>query len=174
MAVEKAKINQILRLIAKGGETGADAVEELYFSMGKIMFSVAHAIVQNTFEAQDVVQNSFVKIVQNADKFRFFQNGYGWVLTIVRNTALNSLKSGKNRPHADVDEFSVPAPSSDPDDKIAVRSALAKLDEKERAVIIMKYYEDKTIRAIAAELGMPFSTVQSVCDRAEKKLKNLL
>lgn len=164
-----------MRAIAKGGEEGADAVEELYESMGQIMLSVARAIVQNVYEAQDVVQNSFIKIAVNADKFRFYQNGYGWVLTIVRNTALNALKAMKSKRHADIDEFSaLSSPEVNPDEKLSLYEALSKLDERERAVIVMKYYEDKTIRAIAKELGIPFSTVQSICQRAEKKLRNLL
>lgn len=173
--MEKAQVNKCLRDIARGGEIAGDALEKIFDGMGGIMRSVAYGIVLNFATADDVVQESFIKIVQNADKFTLFDNGYGWVLTIVRNTALNRLKSEKSKQAVDIDDiFDISAPSQDIDTKITIEKALLHLSERERIVITMKYYEDKTIRQIAGVLNMPFSTVQNTVTVAEKKLRQYL
>jgi RNA polymerase sigma-70 factor (ECF subfamily) len=175
MSIDKDRIAYLIKTINKGGDEADNAVHELYFSMGSIMFSLARTIVKNDYDAEEVVQNSLIKVVQNSDKFRFINNAYGWVLTIVRNTALNALKAQKLRTHSNIEDCAEPAqPPADIDSKITVQKVLGMLDEKERLVIAMKYFEDKTVRQIAFELRQPSSTVQSIISRAEKKLRKYI
>ena len=86
------KIEHALSLIKEGKDSGVDL---LYFSMGKIMLSIARGIIKDSFAAEDIVQESFLKIVQNVNKYKTGTNGYSWVCMIVRNTALNALKENR-------------------------------------------------------------------------------
>ena len=96
------KTEYALSLIKEGNENGVDL---LYVFMGKTMFMVARGVVKDTFLAEDVVQDSFLKIVKNAGKYKKGTNAYAWVCKIVRNTALNTLKSALSRPTENIDEF---------------------------------------------------------------------
>ena len=69
---------------------------------------VARGVVKDSFLAEDVVQDSFLKIVKNIDKYKKGTNAYAWVCKIVRNTALNALKSSLSHPTEDIDEFFLP------------------------------------------------------------------
>ena len=91
-----------LGLIAAGNEAGIDI---LYEYMGKTMLFVAKNVVKDDFAAEDVVQESFLKIVKNISKYKKGTNGYAWVCRIVRNTALNALKSENVRGGRSIDEF---------------------------------------------------------------------
>ena len=95
------KSEYALSLIKEGNDLGVDI---LYSSMGKVMLAIARGIVKDSFIAEDIVQESFLKIVQNINKYKLGTNGYSWVCKIVRNTALNSLKES-NIGQVDVDEF---------------------------------------------------------------------
>ncbi len=170
--IDKSQVNEILVAIKRRDEFSADAVEQLYNTMGGVMNSIAVGIVLNKSTAEDVVQESFIKIVNNIEKFNV-DNGFGWVLTLVRNTALNKIKAEKNKQTSNVDDYYDITDTNvvDSDTKLTVMQALTKLNEKQRLIIIMKYYEDKTVREIAKVLHMPFSTVQNVVTVSEKKLR---
>ena len=88
----REKIEYALEQIRKGQDEG---VETLYVLMGRTMLFVANGVVRDRHAAEDVVQESFVKIVKGIHSYRAGSNGYAWVCRIVRNTALNDLrKSG--------------------------------------------------------------------------------
>lgn len=91
-----------LGLIAARNEAGIDI---LYEYMGKTMLFVAKNVVKDDFAAEDVVQESFLKIVKNISKYKRGTNGYAWVCRIVRNTALNAVKSENAHGGRSIDEF---------------------------------------------------------------------
>ena len=67
------KTEYALSLIKDGDDNGVDL---LYSFMGKIMFRVARGVVKDSFLAEDVVQDSFLKIVKNVDKYKKGTNAY--------------------------------------------------------------------------------------------------
>lgn len=151
---ERNRINRLIKRIASGDEA---ALTELYTTVGGRMLSVALSVVGDRASAEDVLQDSFVTIVKNAAKFRFYQNGYGWACTIVRNTALNYVKMRARRRCDNIDELNFlcndTAVEEETTSRVTVRDALRKLDKYERAAVYCKYYEDLTVRQIAARLG---------------------
>lgn len=171
---ERNLINDLLIRIKKGDEF---ALEQLYNIAAGRMFSVALGIMRNTESAKDVVQDSFIKITLNADKF-FGGNGYAWICKIVQNTALNKRSSEKIRTHCDIDSFFNLSDDSDfsynSDNSILIKKAMMNLNSDERLAIWLKYYNEMTVREIADELELPKSTAQDVISRAETKLKKIL
>ena len=95
-----AKIEYALGLIAAGDKAGVDL---LYVHMGRVMLFIARSVAGQD-GAEDVVQESFLKIVKGISHYRRGTNGYAWVCRIVRNTALNYLKAAKRSAAADIDE----------------------------------------------------------------------
>jgi len=167
-------INRCIREIAKGD---AGALETLYSAVGGRLLSVAVGLMRNKESAEDVLQESLIKIVRGAPSFHG-GNGYGWACKIVRNTALNWIKSEKLRRAENLDSIYNLSDGKDFfGESVAaadIYNALKTLDSRERHLIWLRYYNDMTIREIAADTGIKKTTVQDILTRAEKKLRELL
>lgn len=172
---ERKYIAKLIRRIASGDE---DALTELYHTVGGRMLSVAISYVGDRASAEDVLQDSFLAVVKNADKFRFYQNGYGWLCTIVRNTALNYIKARNRRRADNIDDMYYLASSEELEaravDTVTVESALARLEKEQRAVLYYKYYEDLTVRQIAERMNISKSSADRLIARSEQSLRELL
>ena len=95
MNLEFRKVaEEALSRIAKGDETG---VELLYSCMGKWMLLIAKGVTGNKEIAEDAVQESFLRITENIDKYEKNTNACAWVCRIVHNTAVNELKKYKGK-----------------------------------------------------------------------------
>ena len=82
----------LINQIAKGNN---EALEKLYILYKTNVFRVALVILEDPFLAEDVVQETFVKIKQNAKTFRYGNNEKGWIMTIARNVAIDILNKHK-------------------------------------------------------------------------------
>lgn len=170
------KTEYALSLIKSGKEAGVDL---LYSTMGKVMLFVARGVCKDAFTAEDVVQESFLKIVKNIHKYKNGTNAYAWVCRIVRNTALNTIKSAKTRHAEDIDEFADISDGTDVEEKSADRLLVEKLMNSlsppiVKRMIYMKYFLDMTVREIAKEIGKSKSYVAKEIAKAEEFMKNAL
>jgi RNA polymerase sigma-70 factor (ECF subfamily) len=171
---EKETISLMIPRIAAGDE---EALSTVYNIAGGRLLSVAMGITRDLALAEDALSESFIKLVRHASQFKG-GNGYAWICTIVKNTALNLIKSGRNRRHADIDGFFSLSDgkdfTADSLNALAVEDALKKLTERERLCIWLKYFNDYTVREIAAETGIPKATVQDIIKKAERRLRGFL
>ncbi len=149
-------------------------------------FNVARWLTRNDHDAEDVVQESFVRALRYIDGFRG-DNARGWLLQIVRNTCFTWLKA--NRP-ADVVAFDdhadllddMPAPASDEPQAIALRQAdrqqidqaLATLPIAYREVLVLRELEDWSYDEIARIADLPIGTVMSRLSRGRALLRRAL
>lgn len=168
------KLNRLIVAVAHGN---ADCLDGVYEIAGGRMYAVALGIVGRD-NAEDVLHDSFIKIARFAKKYKSGSNPFGWLCKIVRNTALDFLRTAKAHPEADIDGFfflsSLDYSPERRENALALEQAIAKLSVDEKKVIYMTYYLDMTVREIAAELKTGKSAVQRTKDRAERKLKRLL
>lgn len=167
----REKIEYALELVRQGQEAG---VEVLYAAMGRTMLFIANGVVRNVHTAEDVVQESFVKVVRNIHGYRAGTNGYAWVCRIVRNTAINYAKSAQGRQWQSLDEFGRAAQCSFEERSETVLLAeklMAELSDERRQMIYMKYFLDMTVREIGKELGRSKSYVAKEIRMAEEQMK---
>ena len=171
---ERETVGRMIKLVAGGDER---ALISIYDTVGGRLLSVAMGVTRNLQAAEDAVSESFIKVVNYASQFQG-GNGYAWLCTIVRNTALNILKKEKYRQGGDIDGFFNLTDGRDyaaaSDTAIEVERAMKVLDSRERLCIWLKYFNDCTVREIADETKLSKSTVQDVIKQAEKKLKEYL
>lgn len=165
-----------LGLIAAGNEA---CIDILYEYMGKTMLFVAKNVVKDDFAAEDVVQESFLKIVKNISKYKKGTNGYAWVCRIVRNTALNALKSENVRGGRSIDEFVNIADGKDFEEMSQTRMLAEKILNSlsppiVKQMVYMKYFLDMTVREIAKAVGKSKSYVSKELIKAEEKMKTML
>jgi len=172
---EIQNINYALKKISFGDTYGIDII---YNTIGGRMLSVAIGVVKNRQIAEDVVQESFIKIIEKIDKFSQGSNGYAWICKIVQNTALNKLKFLKLHVTEDIDEFYNLTNSENTEEtsqnNVMAQKALQTLDERQRKIIYYKYYMDMSIRDISKKLKVSQSTVHKEIISAEEKMKKFI
>lgn len=164
-----------LEKISAGDTQGID---EIYVAIGDRMLAVALGIAKNRAVAEEIVQDSFLKLAKYADRFRRRDNAYAWILKIVKNTALNTIRYESRRAGGgDVEVLPIADEREDPgrrDDCLLAKSLLERLDPRERAVLVDKYWLDLTVRDIAARRGMSKSAVARLIASAEARLHRFL
>ncbi len=146
-------------------------------------YNLARWLTRNEHDAQDVVQEAFLRALKFFGGFRG-GNSRSWLLSIVRNTAYSWLQ--KNRKHEpvtlsdeDLDEVEDPsvdaaAASIRNADHAAVRQALEELPLEFREVTILRELEGMAYKEIAEIADIPMGTVMSRLARARKELQKLL
>lgn len=175
MAFDHGQLNEILRILKSGN---AEALDGILITVGRRMYALARGIVKNREDAEDVLQDSFLKIAKGIGSYKEGTNGYAWVMRIVRNCALDFLRRRRLRATEDIDEFFHLSDESYSEEKqaraVVLEEAISRLPKAQRQIVYYRYYLDFTVREIAKETGMSKSSVQREAEEAEKFLKEYL
>lgn len=161
---------------------GEDALRELLRRHGPSVMAVAHRMLGNREEAQEIVQDTFLRLYRHAANFRPGRASVRtYLFAIARNLATSQLRkrSARPRPAQGIDPHSVAfqAAVGIPDDPlpgILVRDALSHLEEGERGLLDGAFYLGFSHSELAEMNGLPLGTVKSRVRRALLKLRRLL
>lgn len=168
---------------AKNGDT--QAFDRLVMDYQKRLYFVIIRIVLNHEDADDVVQDTFIKAYRNLDSYNENHRFYTWLYRIAVNTALNIVKRRKYREESlekrqEDYRYEPSNNSSLEDDYIRketneqVRTAISILEPGMRAVFILRIYEEMSYKEIAETMDISIGTVMSRLNRARNTLKNHL
>ena len=137
------------------------------------LYKMAYIYMKNESDALDVVQETVTKAYASIHTLKEEKYFSTWMMKILINTALEMhRKSQKLIPlNGDLDKQVARAWH---DEKLDLLQALEQLDEKYKAVILLKYYRDLTVRDIAAILECPEGTVKTYLHRGLQQLKTYL
>ena len=151
-----------------------EALAQLYHRARTAVYGLALSYVKNAHDAQDITQDTFVQIWDNAPQYRPKGSPMGWILTIARNLALMKLRQGARNVELEDEEWNaIPAESEglSLEDRELLQTALGQLEEQERRVVVLHAVTGLKHREIAALLELPLATVLSKYHRALKKLR---
>jgi len=143
-------------------------VEEQIMESYEKMYRLAFTYVKNEEDALDVVQESVYKAIKNASKIKQEQYIKTWLWRIVINTALDFIRS--NRKEVPIEEILTPSYEDEYTD-FDTQKLLNILDEKEKAVIVLRFFEDQKLIDIAGILDENVNTIKTILYRSLKKLK---
>lgn len=172
--VQEDKLNRdvldnCLMNIAKGK---TDAFEELYKRTSTSVYAYALSILKNTFDAQDVMHDSYVKIYYNANNYHSFGKPMAWIFTIVKNEALKKIEANSKIVEINEDVcFKAEKNFEEVESDIILDNCFKILTDEEREIIIMHAVAGFKHREIAQQMQLPISTILSKYNRAIKKLK---
>ena len=175
----KKRKNEIIEeciLALQNGNT--DSLKLLYETIKGDVYAFALSKVTNKYDADDILQDTFVRIYENANLYVPKGKPMSWIMTIEMNV-INRFYNLRNR-NENVNEEVVINTSSpiDIEEKIInselVKELLDKLNETEREVISLHLVSGLKFREIADLLNKPLSTVLSKYNRAIKKLKEIV
>lgn len=158
----------------RGGD--ADAVRQLYARFGRPVFTVGYKALGDRSLAEEVVQLTFLKAWQAADRFDADQELAPWLYTIARRTAIDLFRREARHvsTELDVDIVALPPSFEDLWEVWEVRAAVDRLPDVERDVVNAVHYGGRTLQEAASELGVPVGTVKSRSHRAHGRLASLL
>lgn len=155
-----------LRRIANGDEQG---LETVYDRTARMIFALAYSITCHKQDAEDVLQETMVKIARNAHTYRG-GSARAWILTVARNLALDTVRKRKDSVPLDDAEIAVPEPDTE---LLDIRTLLQHLDEDEKQILTMRLYAELPYTEIAAILNITVAAAQKRYQRVIGKLRGV-
>ena len=151
---------------------------------GRNLYSLAFRMVGNQHDAEEVVQEAFMKAWRNLDNFDGKSKISTWLYRIATNCALDLLR-GRGRyegRQAEVEDMNqTPSKQSGAESKVyadqmnqKVREALDDLAPKERSAFVLRHFEEHTIAEISQIMSMNPNAVKQAIFRAVRKLRGVL
>ncbi len=164
------------------------AVRAILQANNRRLFRIARGILRNDSEAEDVVQETYVRALTHLEGFRGDSSLSTWLSRIAMNEAMGRLRGRRpslelsslpqQRPEAEIIQFPAPSASSDPEKSMAQREiqevvehAIDELPEPFRLVFITRVMEEMNIEETAELLGLKPETVKTRLHRARAMLR---
>jgi len=166
-------------------ERDAGAMRELYDHYGRLIYSLIQRMVRNSAAAEDLVQETFLRIWNRIPAFDQERGALGpWVLTVARNRAIDYLRSSDGRMSAgalDLDRLEHPGQFCDFDNRALsldrarmLKEAFEKLTPNQKTVIELAYYEGLSQTEMADRMQQPLGTIKTWVRSALKVLREQL
>ena len=162
------------RLLVQVGEGDREALAQVYHRARASVYALALSLLKNAHEAEDVTQDTFVKVWESAPGYRAQGSPMAWMLTIARNLSRMRLRQGGRQVGLEEEEWNaIPAdaPAVSPEDRQVLQTALAALGEEERQIILLHAVTGLKHREIAELMELPLATVLSKYHRGLKKMR---
>ncbi|MBL9000797.1 MAG: sigma-70 family RNA polymerase sigma factor [Phycisphaerae bacterium] len=170
---------ELMQRVAASDES---AVAELYDRFGSLVFRMAYQAMPTRMEAEDAVQEVFVRLWKTAGRYDQTRAALvTWVMLICRRHLVDKLRRSKARLRASSIEqpagqmVADPATSSgrlEVDEKVKVlMGRIEMLPELQRTVVMRAYLGGQTLRQIGEELNTPLGTIKSALSRALVRLR---
>jgi len=161
------------------------AMADLYDRFGRLTYSVILAIVKDAAIAEDLVQETFLRVWNRMQGFEAGRGALGpWLLTIARNRAIDHVRSAGSRMDRNSFEFDArehPSLFVDMEREVCnseharlIRSAIGKLNANQQKVIELAYYEGLSQTEMAERMGQPLGTVKTWVRTALRALREEL
>lgn len=163
--------------MAVAARTWEQDLHELVAARGPALVGYAYLLCGDRREAEDLVQDALVKTFARARSGTQLDNLEGYVRRAVLTTFLDGFRRRKRWAavrHLTGGEEVSPSPESDVGNRMAVRQALAELGARERACVVLRFYEDMTVARIADELSISEGAVKRYLSDGVRRLEGLL
>lgn len=158
----------------KRGNT--DAVAVIYDLTKSLVYGFILSILKNPEDAEDVLQDTYIKVCTSAGLYESQGKPVAWILTIARNLSL--MKIRKQSRIVDIPDYAWEELADDrrvsSEDKIVLSAALNRLSDEESSIVMLHAVGGVKHREIASVMDMPLATVLSKYNRALKKLRTIL
>ncbi|MEK7402107.1 MAG: sigma-70 family RNA polymerase sigma factor [Gemmatimonadota bacterium] len=181
----------VVALAQRGREP---AYRELIRRYERPVFSLVYRMVRDRELAEDLTQDTFIKVLSHIEKYRSEFKFSSWLFKIANNVAIDHLRrrqlntvSMDGSPHAtnadltQATSFELPTHDETPLQELEARElgseierAISRLRPEYRACILLRHVEDKSYEEIAATLDLPLGTVKTYIHRARHELRKLL
>lgn len=143
----------------------------LYDRQHRRVYRLAMIYLKNTYDAEDTVQNIFIKLMKHPMEFESPEHENAWFIRVTKNYCKDVLKTFWKK-HIELGD--VPDYGTKETDCRDISEEMMMLSAKYREVLYLYYYEDYSIREMSELLHRKESTIQTQLATARKKLKGVL
>ena len=149
------------------------SVDEAFERFGDRTFSAAFSVCRNRADADDAVQDAFIKYFSTGLEYENEEHIRAWLIRVAMNRAKDIAGSFWRRNRVEWEEYMDELPFEEPEDR-GLFEAVMRLPDKYRVVIHLFYFEEYSVEEIAKILHSRAGTVKSQLNRGRKLLKNTL
>ena len=177
VAYDKLSDEKLLLRVAQGDK---EAFQRLYQNTDKTLYGFILSILRNPQDAEEIMQETYLKIWTSAAGYKSQGKPLAWMFTIARNLCYMKFRDQKREADIGLSDLSEGELGEfcpqieDAADKMVLKAALHILNEEERQIVLLHTTAGMKHREIAADLEMPLATVLSKYNRAMKKLQKHL
>lgn len=160
------------QIVKKAISGDSEALTILIDKYKDIAYNLALSIVKNKEDAKDITQDSFLKILENINRFRNESKFSTWLYRIVYNQSIGFVKRENNTNTVDYSLLVETSEKNDnQEDKIQdLYKAINLLEDTDRNIILLFYLAEKSIKEIAQITGFGIANIKVILHRARKKL----
>ncbi len=174
MQEEKEFIQQLLN-----PTTQNEAFQKLLLTYQKPLYNHIRNIILNHDDTDDVLQNTFIKVYQNLNKFKGESKLFSWMYRIATNEALTFLNqkakrggiSSETLQNKTIDNLTSDSHFDGDELQIKLQKAIITLPEKQQLVFKMKYFEELKYEQISEILGTSVGALKASYHHAVKKIE---
>mgnify|MGYP000922519478 FL=1 len=174
--IELLRDEELCRQIQEGSESALEALVHRYHGP---VFAYLYRLTGHRQTAEDLTQETFTRLMTQIHTYHFPRPFRPWLYTIAHNLYRDHVKAASRRAYPSADpERGQPPRLIDLSEQIteqaALSQALRSLEDGERAVLLLRFYQGLTSEEVGRVLGIPAGTVRSRLSRAVRKLRDLL
>ena len=174
--------DQLRQLLAQCSLGDRHAFETLYRSVAPRLHGVALRFMGRRDLAEEVLQESFVRIWNNASRYEAHLSApLTWMINITRNQAIDQLRKHHERPLTDLQQDTLPDESPSAHEQLnsardasALNRCLETLESMQRQSITVAYFQGLSCSELAEHLATPLGTVKSWIRRGLERLRRCL
>lgn len=155
-------------------EVTKDYISDLLDKYGDMVLRIAYTYLKNRADAEDIVQDVFLRIIDKKPSFNDENHEKSWLIRATINMCKNKVNMFWNKNKCSIDDVQEFAVSDKYNTDTSVFQAVMALGEKYRVVVYMYYYEGYSTPEIAKIIGKSETTIRSLLHRARNKLKDML
>ena len=156
----------------------ASEFKQLFLPCHRKLFSVAYRLMGNAQAAEDMVQETFLKLWMQRDKIERVDNPEAYSITVLRRLFYDRMRTGHLQ-EVDKDVGSLQVISSQnisrqlevADEYQRVRQLISHLPEPQGRIMLMRDVEDRSFEEISIETGLTEVNIRSILSRARKKIR---
>ena len=156
----------------------ASDFKQLFLPCHRKLFSVAYRLMSNAQAAEDMVQETFLKLWMQRDKMEKVDNPEAYSITVLRRIFYDKMRAGHLQ-EVDKDVGSLQVSSSqniskqleEADEYQRVRLLINHLPEPQARIMLMRDIEDRSFEEICIETGLTEVNIRSILSRARKKIR---
>lgn len=173
--------NELARFLERVAQGDHDAFRDLYKAAAPQLFAVSLRLMGRRDQAEDVLQDAFVKVWRHAASFdRQRGSAMAWLVTTTRRCALDQLAKRQAHAHEEIceDRFDaddeIDLDSSPSEQSTAIRRCLSHLNARSRSLLLRAFFYGMTHDQLSKSYNMPLGTVKSTVRRSLLALRKCL
>lgn len=155
----------------------ADIFKKIFLPYHKKLYRIAYKMFENQEDAEDMVQETYIKLWQKRDKIEFIENTEGFAVTVLKNTCLDFLR--KTKPEivelsAINQKNSLLETQIENEEKLRyIENIVTQLPERQQQLIRLKHYEELSDKEIEKITGLKTGNIKMILSRTRKTIKKL-